>query len=236
MCGEEVSGKMKMKDLPVDERPYEKLEKYGEDRLSDAELLAIIIKTGTKEERVVELSQRILKSNITKEGLSSLYNTSIEELQTIKGIGRVKAIQIKAIGEISKRISKERNFLKYTIANTSNIVDIYMEEMRHKRQETCKIVLVDKYNKITYDKNITIGNINASIVDPREVFKSALEKGARGVFLMHNHPSGDPMPSKHDIDITVRLKEAGIILGINFIDHIIIGDGEYASMKEYGVI
>ena len=236
MCGEEISGKMNMKDLPVDERPYEKLEKYGEDRLSDAELLAIIIKTGTKEERVVELSQRILKSNVNKEGLVNLYDMSIDELKTIKGIGRVKSIQIKAIGEISKRISKEKHTLKHKIANTLNVVDIYMEEMRHKRQETCKIVLVDKYNKIMYEKNITVGIINSSIVDPREVFKPALEKGARGLFFIHNHPSGDPTPSKADVDITIRLRDAGIILGINFIDHIIIGDGEYTSMKEYGVI
>ena len=230
------SGKMRMKDLPINERPYEKLEKYGEERLSDAELLAIIIKTGTRNERVVELSQRILKANSNNEGLSYLHDMSIEELKDIKGIGRVKAIQIKAVGELSKRLNKEKNILKHSANSSSNIAAIYMEEMRYNKQEICKVVLVDKHNKITYDKNITIGNINSSIVDPREVFKSALEKGARGVILLHNHPSGDPTPSKCDIDITRRLKDAGIILGINFIDHIIIGDGEYMSMKEYGVI
>ncbi len=227
---------MRMKDLPIEERPYEKLEIYGEEKLSDAELLAIIIKTGTKSERVVELSQRVLGSNENKQGLKYLHDMSLEELMSIKGIGRVKAIQIKAVIELSKRMSKQRNITKHDANSTKSVVNVYMEDMRYHKQEVCKVVLVDKFNKITYDKNISVGNINSSVVDPREVYKPALEKAARGIILLHNHPSGDSTPSKSDIDVTRRLRDAGTILGVTFIDHIIIGDGEYTSMKEYGII
>lgn len=225
---------MRVKDLPSSERPYEKFEMYGPSTLSDAELLAIIIRSGSRKERSIELAQRIL--GIKKQGIRGIYDLSLDDLQQVPGIGRVKSIQIKAIAELSKRISKYNAEAKLKISSPGSIATLYMEEMRYLQQEHLKIVFLDTKNQIITDKFLTVGTVNASLINPREVFIQALRHNAVHVILLHNHPSGDPAPSREDISITRRVIEAGDIIGIKLLDHIIIGDGNYISLKERGII
>jgi len=233
----EMQYRLKIKDLPVSERPYEKLEKFGAEILSNAELLAIIIKTGSKNETSVIIAQRILKQDKDDGGLEFLYDASLEQLRGINGIGRVKAIQIKALAELSKRMSS--TFImngKVTIKSPEDVSRLLMEEMRHLKKEVFKIILLNAKNHIIKHLSISVGSLTASIVHPREVFSEAVKCGCSGILLVHNHPSGDTEPSGEDIETTRRLIDAGSILGIKVLDHIIIGDGKYLSLKEKGLI
>lgn len=223
---------IKMKNLPVTERPYEKLEQYGEKNLTNAELLAIIIKSGTREETSVQLAQKILllNENRDKNNLNFLRDITIEELIKIKGIGKVKAIQIKATCELASRMNSIDNYKNITINKPSDVVDILFEEMRFKKQEILKVVILGNKNKLLKIKDIAkgIGNfVKASIKD---VLNEAVKVQAMQIILVHNHPSGDVTPSKNDIEFTREVKKASTILGINLIDHIIIGGNNYISI------
>ncbi|NMA84801.1 MAG: DNA repair protein RadC [Epulopiscium sp.] len=224
--------KVTMKELPDSEKPYEKLMKYGPAFLSDAELLAIIFRVGSRGERAVETAQRLLCLNDHNPGLIGLYDMSLKDLQRIKGIGQVKSIQIQAVMELSKRIAKCQAQKQFKISSPSAVAHIYMEEMRYLKQEHFKVVLLDTKNKIIGDRDVTIGSINSSIVHPREVFKEAIQRSAAHIIIVHNHPSGDPTPSREDIEVTKRIIEAGNLLGVPVLDHIIIGNGKYISLKE----
>ncbi|NLP46689.1 MAG: DNA repair protein RadC [Epulopiscium sp.] len=224
--------RMTMKELPETERPYEKLKKYGPAFLSDAELLAIIFRVGSRGERAVEVAQRLLTLNEHNPGLPGLYDASLKDLQKVKGIGEVKSIQIQAVMELSKRFAKYQGKEQFKISSPSSIAAVYMEEMRYLKQEHFKVVLLDTKNKIIGDRDVTIGSINASIVHPREVFKEAIQKSAAHIIILHNHPSGDPTPSREDIQVTKRIFEVGNLIGIPVLDHIIIGNGKYISLKE----
>ncbi len=238
--GEKMSGensRLKIKDLPLSERPYEKLEKFGAEMLSDSELLAIIIRTGTNDETSVSLAQKILKQDDGGLGLAFLHDVSLEQLMQIKGIGRVKAIQIKAVMELSKRVaSSYRTRDKYVISSPQDVSNMFMEEMRHLKKETFKVILLNTKNHVMKVVDVSVGSLTASIVHPREVFTEAVKAGCCSVIFVHNHPSGDPEPSTEDINTTARLVSAGDILGIRVLDHIIIGDGKYISFKEKGLI
>ncbi len=230
-----MKNKLKIKDLPLSERPYEKMESSGSEALSNAELLAIIIRTGIQNETSVELAQRLLTMDEEGSGLSFLYDTSLEELQGIHGIGRVKAIQIKAVMELSKRIAS--SFAaggRVTVKSPQDISRLFMEEMRHLKKEVFKVIFLNTKNHVIKSTNISIGSLTASIVHPREVFKEAVKVGCAALIFLHNHPSGDPEPSSEDIETTKRLMSAGNILGIKVLDHIIIGDGKFVSLKEKG--
>jgi len=232
-----VQQRLKIKDLPLSERPYEKLERFGAEVLSNAELLAIIIKTGNKSETSVALAQRILKQDEEGEGLAFLYDVSLEQLKALKGIGRVKAIQIKALTELSKRMASTFNFNKrVVIKSPEDVSRLLMEEMRRLRKEVFKVVLLNTKNHVIKIISVSVGSLNASIVHPREVFSEAVKAGCSSVLLVHNHPSGDPAPSPEDIETTKRLVNAGEILGIKVLDHVIIGDGKYISLKESGIM
>ncbi len=229
--------RLRMKDIPASERPYEKLEKYGPEFLSNAELLAVIIRTGSAEETSVALAQRLLSLGENKGGIAHLHDLSVEELRKVKGIGRVKAVQIKAVMELSKRISASFiNNNKVTIKSPADVSMLLMEEMRHLKKEVFKVILLNTKNHIIKYLNVSVGSLNASIVHPREVFSEAVRAGCSGMLLVHNHPSGDPEPSREDIETTHRLVNAGSILGIKVLDHIIIGDGRYISLKEQGMM
>lgn len=232
----EVYKRLRMKDLPVNERPYEKLEKFGPEMLSNAELLAIIIRTGNRDETSVSLAQRILKLDKDGSGLSFLHHVTVEQLRKIKGVGRVKAIQIKALMELSKRISSVYDMGRVELNSTSDIGRLFMEEMRHLDREVFKTVLLNTKNQILKQVNVSVGSLNASIVHPRETFSEAVKRGCAAVIFVHNHPSGDPTPSIDDIDTTGRLVKAGEILGVKVLDHVIIGDGTYTSFKEKGLL
>lgn len=222
-----------IKDLPLNERPREKLNKYGVNSLSNAELIAVIIRTGQRQDTAIDLANRIL--SIDSSGIGFLSHASIEELKTVKGIGDCKAAQIQAAIELGKRISTNRDE-KTKVDSPKILVDLLMEKMRYLQKEHFKIAILDTKNQIISIERISIGNLNASIVHPREVFNIAIRRSANAIILVHNHPSGDPTPSKEDINITNRLIEAGSIIGIKVLDHIIIGDNRYVSFKEKKLI
>lgn len=223
-----------IKELPYTERPYEKLELYGSSVLTDAELLAIIIRNGTVKERSTDLAMRVLAKHST--GLIGLHHLTLEELKEISGIGRVKAIQLKALAEISKRIAKSSYREKVHASSPSSVAAMYMEQMRYLKREHMMVVLLDTKYNIIEDHTLSIGTVNASLVNPREVFIHALKREAVNILLIHNHPSGNPEPSPDDIAITERVEQAGEIVGVKLIDHIVIGDGIYVSLKEQGYI
>lgn len=223
---------IKMKNLPVTERPYEKLEQYGEKNLTNAELLAIIIKSGTREETSVQLAQKILllNENRDKNNLNFLRDITIEELIKIKGIGKVKAIQIKATCELASRMNSIDNYKNITINKPSDVVDILFEEMRFEKQEILKVVILGNKNKLLKIKDIAKGCGNFVRASIKDVLNEAVKVQAMQIILVHNHPSGDVTPSKNDIEFTREVKKASTILGINLIDHIIIGGNNYISI------
>ncbi|TCS79059.1 RadC family protein [Tepidibacillus fermentans] len=222
-----------VRDVPLDERPRERLMKYGAEQLSSSELLAIILRTGSTNESVLQLATKILSKFET---LQSLYDVTIEELMMIKGVGKAKAIEIKAAIEFGKRIVKATPTEKETIRSPRDVFAYLGEDMRFLRQEHFVAILLDTKNHIIAKETISVGSLNASIVHPREVFKPAIKKSASAMIVAHNHPSGDPSPSREDIEITKRLYQAGEILGIDLLDHVIIGEDKYTSLKEKGLI
>ena len=200
----------------------------GAGSLSDAELLAILIRTGTKKLNAIELGKAIIeKAN----NIRCLKDITIEELKSINGIGNAKALQIKAALELGSRIASYKPE-KYKIKNPWDIYKYYMEHLRYQYKEIFKIVLLNTKNEIITDVDISIGTLNSSLVHPREVFREAIRRSSNKIILLHNHPSGDASPSKEDKNITNRLKECGDLIGIEILDHIIIGDGIYFSFKE----
>lgn len=223
---------MKIKELPSCERPYEKLEMYGEKVLSNSELLAIIIKTGTKDYTSVELAQQILKLT-DKNGLETLrylQNFSIEEFMKIKGIGKVKAIQLKAVFEIAKRMSRPINNTKIKVKKSDDVANLIMEEMRYEKREIAKILILNNKNEILKIKDISLGGPNYTFIVPKETLVDAIKMGAPKLILVHNHPSGDSTPSKQDIETTEQILDLSEKLGIQLLDHIVIGDGRYTSI------
>ncbi len=223
-----------MKFLPLEERPYEKCLTYGAASLSDAELLAIILKNGVRGENSIQLARRVLDFS-KNDGLLGICKTSINELMSINGIGKVKAIQLKCIAELSRRISKTNAKNKLVFNSPGAIVDYYMEDLRHKEVEEFIMLALNNKSVLLEEFVISKGSVNASIASPREIFIQALRVKAVNIIIMHNHPSGDPSPSRNDLLITNNIKIAGDIIGINLIDHIIIGDNNYVSFKEKGL-
>lgn len=218
---------MKIKDIVKEARPRERFQRHGAESLSDTELLAIILRTGTKGENVLDLANRI----ISKIGLKNLFDSTIEELTEIKGIGRDKSIQILTVFELAKRsnIAKE-NIEK--IVSAKSVFDLFKDKLRNKKKEYFYIILLDTKNKIIKTEKVSEGILDASIIHPREIFKSAIKSSAARIILVHNHPSGDPTPSEEDIAVTKKLIEVGDLLGIEVIDHVIIGDNSYYSYIE----
>jgi len=225
--------RLTIKELPKMDRPYEKLERLGANILSDAELLAIIIKTGNKQETSVDIARKILY----KEGLEFLKKATMEQLMDIRGIGRVKALQLLALRELSLRMS-EVAIIEDTNAISSplDVTNYLMERMRYLKKEVFKILILNNKNRIIREEDVSVGSIDQTIVHPREVFYEAIKSLAKSVILIHNHPSGDPTPSKNDIETTKRLCECGKLLGIKVLDHIIIGNGVIYSFKNRGLI
>ncbi|MBO4293378.1 MAG: DNA repair protein RadC [Clostridia bacterium] len=223
---------IKMKEMPVSERPYEKLELQGEKTLSNAELLAIIIKTGTKNESSVDLACKILKLNqSTKEDdLSYLKNISIEEFMQIKGIGKVKAIQLKAICELAVRMNKPTNYKNIQIKSPEDMAKVVMNELKNETKEIVKLVMLDNRNQIVKMSDIATGGSNFANFSVSEILGETLKTKAPKIILIHNHPSGNSEPSQRDIEITSSLYNACQIVGIELIDHIVIGNAEYTSI------
>lgn len=225
---------MKIKELPTAERPYEKLELHGEKSLSDAELLAIIIKTGTKEETSVEVAQRLLmlNKNFNSENLNFLRDLSIEEMKKIKGIGRIKAIQLKAVCELSTRMSRPTNYTQIQIKRPKDIADLLMYDMKYLKREVAKIIILNSKSYVTQITDVAFGATNFAKISVKEILTEVIKTGAPGFILVHNHPSGDSTPSKSDVIMTKYVYEASQLLGIDFKDHVVIGNLEYTSIFE----
>lgn len=222
---------MKIKDLPEMEKPYEKFENYGAERLSDAELLAIIIKSGTKDKTSVELAQEILLLDSEKRGLNFLREISIDDLRKIKGLGRVKAIQLKATIELAKRISKPYKILRKTVTSPDDVAEVLMSDMKDSSQEMMKVIVLNVKNEIVRVSTISLGTANSTLIEARDVFKEAIRYNSTRIIVAHNHPSGDPTPSKSDIVFSARLRDAGKLIGIEVLDHVIIGNDKFCSLK-----
>lgn len=222
---------IKIKELPESERPYEKLELYGEQSLSNAELLAIIIKSGTKSETSVQIAQKLLNLNDTKiDSLNFLHSLSIEELMQIKGIGKVKAIQLKAVCELSLRMSKPSNYKKIVIKEPYDLAKILMSEFRFEKREIAKIVVLNNKNQILKIKDIAYGGSNFANVSIKDILVEPITMKAPKIILVHNHPSGDSTPSEQDIEFTNRVFESAEMFDIQLIDHLVIGDMNYTSI------
>jgi DNA repair protein RadC len=218
-----------IKDLPKVERPREKLVQYGPEKLSNAELLAILLRSGTKSENVVELAGKILKSF----GTEKLPGLTFDDLKDYPGLGTAKACEIVACFELGKRLLKDK---KVQIYLTPKDVWEELKDMRDHRKEHFIIFYLDSRNQEIKREVISIGSLNTNVVHPREVFEPAVRNFAAHIILAHNHPSGDPNPSKDDLEITKRLLEAGKILGIEVLDHIIVARNGFLSFREKGLI
>jgi len=224
--------RLTVKEMPEDIRPRERLLQKGPAALSSGELLAILLRIGNRKETAIDIANKILHHC---NGLKGLANISVEELSSFQGVGLAKVAQIKAAIELGHRIYKEVGVVKPKITSPLDVVDLVME-MQFLDKEHFKVITLSTKNHVIGIEEVSIGSLNSSIVHPREVFKRAVEKSAASVILIHNHPSGDPEPSKEDIQVTNRLVKAGEILGIEVLDHIIIGEGRYKSLKELCVI
>lgn len=219
------------------ELPYEKFLKYGPESLSETELLAIILRTGTKDCNSVELAGKILDlATSPYKGLLGLYHISVEELMQLRGIGEVKAVKIKCIAELSMRMAKARKEPLVKFESPKSVADYFMEELRHEEREKVLLLCLDNKAQLISRFVLSVGTANASLLSPREVFKYALRVQAVHIMVLHNHPSGDPIPSRQDMEITRRLYKTGELMEIPLIDHIIIGDKKYTSFRESGLL
>ena len=227
----------RMKDIPPEERPYERCQERGPGSLTDAELLAVIIRTGSREATSLELAQKILALNYPDLGILGLLHLSIPDLMELKGIGRVKAIQLSCIGELSRRIwKKAAGAGRPVLKDPEEIARYCMEDMRHLEQEEIRALFFDTKQRLLQDVVLSKGTVDSSVISPREIFIQALRCGAVTLILVHNHPSGGPTPSREDELMTMRVREAGQLLGIFLLDHVIIGDTTYISLRERGIV
>lgn len=224
----------RIKDLPKVERPYEKCLKYGANHLSDAELLSAILRTGTNGLSAYDLANNIIRSDASN-NILSIMHLSKEELLRIKGVGNAKAVQILCIGELARRISLEKASLSLKMNVPSSIANYYMEQLRHLDQEQLVVIFLDSKCNMIKDKIVSKGSINQSFVCNREILVEALKTDAVSIILLHNHPSGDPSPSTADITSTKKLHKACNLIGLNLLDHIIIGDRCYTSFIETNI-
>lgn len=224
---------VKLKELPVLERPRERLINVGVENLSDEELLSIILKTGSKEMSVKELAAYILSS---LGGIENLKNINYHEVKKIKGIGEAKACMLVALSEIARRMNRKVASLMGVKLNTPLKIFEFYKSKINDDQEQFYCIYLDANKKVIEEKLLFIGTVNYSLVHPRDIFKEAYLLNATGIICVHNHPSGEVRPSKEDINLTIRLKEIGVLMGVRVIDHIIIGDDKYYSFLENGKI
>ena len=221
--------KTKMNMLPMSERPYEKLLNYGEESLSNSELLAIIIKTGTRNKTALDLARQVMELGEKGNDLRFLQEISINELMQISGIGKVKAIELKALGEITKRMSQPINLNKVCLRTKADVANLLMQEMRYEKNEVLKLILLNNKNVVQKIINVATGKDSSLVFDIKQILSEPVKLQIPKIILAHNHPSGNSMPSTEDIEATKRIKVCCELMGIQLLDHIVIGDGEYTS-------
>src|SRR5699024_7730183 len=228
-----MTGELLIREMHDADKPRERLLNYGPDKLTNQELLAILINSGNRNESSISLASKILKN---LQSIRELRDVTFEELTSINGIGKAKAITILEFIELAVRMhTHSREEDKY-IRSPKDVSDILMEKVRYYNQEHFIVLYLTTKNMVIEEKTLFIGSLNSSIVHPREVFREAVKRSAAAFICVHNHPSGDPTPSNEDIEVTKRLRECGDLIGVDFLDHIIIGDGKYVSLKEMNYI
>lgn len=224
--------KEKAKEMPQ-EMPYERFLRFGPENLTEAELLAIIIRTGTREHSALDLAEQVLKlARYPREGLLGLYHVTLEELQAVKGIGEVKAVKLKCLAELSMRMSAATAKEGLCITSSVQVAAYFMERLRHRQTECVILACLDAKGQMLCEKKLSEGSVRMALIPPREVFLEALSCRAVNILLVHNHPSGDPTPSRADRELTESIREIGQKLDIPLLDHIVIGDNRYVSFKE----
>nr|WP_238988260.1 DNA repair protein RadC [Filibacter tadaridae] len=222
---------MMIRDVHIADRPRERMINQGAASLSNQELIAILLRTGTKDESVLVLANRILSSF---DKIQDLKDATIEEMMSVKGVGKAKAVQLLAAAEIGKRLYRKHSEGRYTIRSPEDAASFLMTDMSSLTQEHFVVLFLNVKNEVLHKQTIFIGSLNSSIVHPRDIFREAVKRSAASIIVAHNHPSGNPSPSPEDIEVTKRLIEAGSIMGIELIDHVIIGDHRFISLKEKG--
>jgi DNA repair protein RadC len=220
-----------IREVPVEDRPRERMAAYGASSLSNSELLAILLRTGTHNESAIALAGRILKEC---GGLRGLVDTHVDQLREVKGIGLAKALQVHAAIELGRRLAKSAMDETPTIRSPQDVTRLVMEDLRYLQQEHFVCLFLNTKNHVIGRETLSVGSLNSTVVHPRELFRAAIKRSSASVLCVHNHPSGDPTPSPEDIQLTNRLVEAGGIIGIDVLDHIVIGDNRYVSLKEQG--
>lgn len=229
---EENSLRVLMRDVPVEERPRERMIRDGAQSLNNAELLAILLRTGSSGQSVMGLAEQLLARF---GGLRSLMDTDFREMTDIPGMGPAKALQVQAAIEIGKRIARLSRQPVTVIRSPRDAADLFMDRLRFEKKEYFIVVHLDTKNQVIAEEVVSIGSLDSSIVHPREIFKTALKKSSASIICIHNHPSGDPTPSREDVLVTKRLAEVGQIMGIEVLDHIVVGEQRFASLKEQGL-
>ena len=226
----------KIRDMQPESRPDEKFMKFGPKALSDAELLAVILRTGSNEDHSVALCEKVLSAGGEDDcSILNIFDAELNQLMKIKGIGKVKALQIKSIAELSQRIAKTAAKKKLNFNSPATIADYYMEQLRHRKREAVVLLMLNSAGEFICDMLLFEGTVNQALFSPREIYLEALKHDAVNIILIHNHPSGSTKPSHADCLATKRVSEAGSMIGIELLDHIIIGDGSYLSFREEGL-
>lgn len=220
-----------IRDVHIADRPRERLIRQGASSLSNQELIAILLRTGTKEESVLHLANRVLSFF---DEIQELKSATLEEMMSVKGIGQAKAVQLLAAVELGRRLSQKHPDKRYAIRSPKDAASLLMADMSSLKQENFVVLFLNVKNQVIHQQTIFIGSLNASIVHPREIFREAVKRSAASIICAHNHPSGNPNPSPEDIEVTQRLTDAGKIMGIEVLDHVIIGDHQFVSLKELG--
>ncbi|MFZ1946918.1 MAG: DNA repair protein RadC [bacterium] len=224
---------MRTDEIPTEDRPRERLRTLGAEVLTVRELVAVVIGSGTRQRGAIEVAGDVVgAAGLVRE----LARVSVEKLATVKGVGEAKACRLKAAIELGRRVAKATRPEVKSVRCPEDAASLVMEDMKHLDREHFTVILLDSKNAVISIEKVSVGTVNSSLVHPREVLKPALEKSATSIILVHNHPTGNVSPSREDVMITRRFEKCGQILGIDVIDHIIIGDGNYRSMKESGYL
>ena len=230
-----ISMTLLVRDLPADERPRERLLAEGAASLSNTELLAVLLRTGVKDDSVLRVAEKVL-ALYKERGLAAITQMSVKELSSIKGVGMAKAATILAAVELGRRLALKAAEARTVVHGPADAASYVMPRFRFERREHFAVLLLNAKNHILALKTISVGTLTSSVVHPREVFQAAIEQSAASVILVHNHPSGDPAPSGEDLAVTRRMVEAGEIMDIPVLDHVIVGYDKFISLKEEGMI
>lgn len=222
-----------IRELPAQERPRERLLNEGEQALNNRELLAILLGSGAPQQSALTLADQLLRNAGSLRGLAAL---DVEELRKVRGIGLAKAAQIKAAMELARRLSLEPGYERIAIRHPGDVAELMMDDLRDLDHERFMLLMLDTKHRVIKIQTLSVGDLSGTLVHPRELFKAVIRRNSAAVVLVHNHPSGDPEPSADDLDLTRRLAAGGRLLGIEVLDHIIIGDNTYVSLKERGLV